>query len=64
MIRIHGIDQIDFELWCIAVSAINGCGACADSHEKVARDKGFSEENVLAAVCCCTGSRWCSTRSE
>ena len=49
-IRTHGIDHLDFELWCLAASAINGCGACVDSHEKVLRDKGFGEEKVLAAV--------------
>jgi alkyl hydroperoxide reductase subunit D len=31
-IRTHGIDHNDFELWCVAVSAINGCGACVESH--------------------------------
>lgn len=50
IIRTHGSDPVDFELWCLAVSAINGCGACVDSHEKVVRDKGMSEEQVLAAV--------------
>jgi alkyl hydroperoxide reductase subunit D len=50
VIRTHGIDPLDFELWCLAVSAINGCGACVDSHEKVLREKGFGEEKVLAAV--------------
>jgi len=50
VIRTHGIDQLDFELWCIAVSAINGCAACVDSHEKVLREKGFGEEKVIAAI--------------
>lgn len=50
VIRTHGIDQLDFELWCTAVSAINGCGACVDSHEKVLKDKGFGEEKIMAAV--------------
>jgi len=50
VIRTHGIDQLDFELWCLAVSAINGCGACVDSHEKVLKEKGFGEEKILAAV--------------
>jgi alkyl hydroperoxide reductase subunit D len=50
IIRSHGVDQADFELWCIAVSAINACTACVDSHEKVVREKGLSEEAVLAAV--------------
>jgi alkyl hydroperoxide reductase subunit D len=46
----HGTDPVDFELWCLAVSAINGCGVCVEAHEKVLRDKGVSEETVLAAV--------------
>lgn len=50
IIRSHGVEAADFELWCAAVSAINGCGACVDSHEKVVREKGMSEAAVLAAV--------------
>jgi len=50
VIRSHGVDPADFELWCAAVSAINGCAACVDSHEKVVREKGISEEGVLAAI--------------
>ena len=49
-IRTHGGDPVDFELWCLAVSAVNGCGACLDSHEKVLREKGVGEETILAAV--------------
>ena len=48
--RTHGADHLDFELWSLAVSAINGCGKCVDSHEKVVREKGASEELVLAVV--------------
>ena len=25
-----GVDKVDFELWCLAVSAINGCGVCIE----------------------------------
>ena len=50
VIRSHGIDPLDFELWSTAVSAINGCGACVDAHEKTLREKGISEEKILAAV--------------
>jgi lipoyl-dependent peroxiredoxin subunit D len=50
IMRQHGADHVDFELWCTAVSAINGCGACVDSHEKTLRDKGMEEEKILAAV--------------
>lgn len=54
-LRSHGlqgnsIDEVDFELWSLAVSAINGCGKCVDAHEQVVRDKGASEELVLAIV--------------
>ena len=50
VIRAHGTDPVDFELWCTAVSAINGCGACVDSHENVLREKGVSEEIILAVI--------------
>ncbi len=49
-IRTHGVEPLDFELWALAVSAINGCGKCVDSHEKVVREKGAGEEVVLAIV--------------
>ncbi len=49
-LRGHGIEEIDFELWSLAVSAINGCGKCVDAHEKVIREKGATEELVLAVV--------------
>ena|SRR5690348_5070673 len=50
IIRTHGGDPVDFELWCLAVSAINACGACVESHEKVLREKSVREETILAAV--------------
>lgn len=45
-----GVDKADFELWSIAVSAINGCGMCLDSHEKVVRKAGLSSEQIQAAL--------------
>jgi alkyl hydroperoxide reductase subunit D len=45
-----GVDKVDFELWSLAVSAINGCGMCIDSHEKVLREHGVTPEQVQAAV--------------
>jgi alkyl hydroperoxide reductase subunit D len=50
VLRTHGIDHVDFELWSLAVSAINGCGKCVDAHEKVVRDKGLTEDVILAVV--------------
>ncbi|MGH8620111.1 MAG: carboxymuconolactone decarboxylase family protein [Burkholderiales bacterium] len=45
-----GVDKADFELWSLAVSAINGCGMCIDAHEKVLKDAGLSAEAIQAAV--------------
>jgi lipoyl-dependent peroxiredoxin subunit D len=46
----RGIPKADFELWCLAVSAINGCGMCLSSHEKAVRKDGMTAEQVQAAV--------------
>lgn len=45
-----GVDKADFELWSLAVSAINGCGACIDSHEAELRRHGVSAEQIQTAV--------------
>ena len=44
-----GIDKADFELFCLAVSAQNGCGMCIDSHEKVLKGHGVSADVIQAA---------------
>lgn len=49
-LRGHGVDAIDFELWCLVVSAVNACEKCVDSHERVLREKGATEELVNAAI--------------
>ncbi|HEV7383680.1 MAG TPA: carboxymuconolactone decarboxylase family protein, partial [Phenylobacterium sp.] len=45
-----GVDKVDFELWCLAVSAINGCGTCLESHEHEVVSKGLSKEAVQDAA--------------
>jgi alkyl hydroperoxide reductase subunit D len=45
-----GVDKIDFELWSLAVSAVNGCGMCLDSHDDVLRKHGVSAASVQAAL--------------
>ena len=45
-----GVDKVDFELWSLAVSAVNGCGMCMDSHEGVLREAGFTTEQIQASV--------------
>jgi len=49
-LRGHGVEEVDAELWALAVSAINGCGKCVDAHEKVVREKGASEELIAAVI--------------
>ena len=45
-----GTARVDFELWSLAVSAINACGRCLAAHEKVLRDSGITVEQIQAAV--------------
>ena len=45
-----GIDKIDFELCSLAVSAINGCGLCMDSHAKTLQKSGVSKAVIQHAI--------------
>jgi alkyl hydroperoxide reductase subunit D len=42
--------RLDFELACLAVSAINGCEACVRAHERTVVEGGLSEEQVHDAI--------------
>src|ERR1700761_4988942 len=45
-----GVEKVDFELWSTAVSAINGCGACPDSHEDELKKRGVPAPQIQAAL--------------
>jgi len=45
-----GVEKADFELWCTAVSAINGCGMCLDSHEAELKKAGVPALQIQAAL--------------
>ena len=45
-----GVEKADFELWCTAVSAINGCGMCLDSHEAELKKAGVPATQIQAAL--------------
>jgi alkyl hydroperoxide reductase subunit D len=45
-----GIDKMTFELASLAVSAINGCGACMDSHERTLRQHEITAQGVQSAL--------------
>ena len=45
-----GVDKVDFELYSLAVSAINGCGLCIASHSKVLNKSGVSKAAIQHAI--------------
>jgi alkyl hydroperoxide reductase subunit D len=45
-----GVDKTDFELWCTAVSAINGCGMCIDAHEDELKKRGVPAAVIQATL--------------
>lgn len=45
-----GVDKADFELWSLAVSAINGCQYCVKAHEKMLIGAGMSREQIQTAA--------------
>ncbi len=46
----HGIAKEEFELFSLAVSAMNGCGMCIDSHERVLLEHGVKPDEIQSAV--------------
>ena len=46
----HGVPKDEFELMSLAVSAMNGCGMCIDSHERVLLEHGVKPDAIQAAV--------------
>jgi alkyl hydroperoxide reductase subunit D len=42
--------KAEFELMCLAVSAINHCETCVRSHEKAVVEGGLNEANVVDAI--------------
>jgi lipoyl-dependent peroxiredoxin subunit D len=45
-----GTAKENFELWSLAVSAVNGCGRCIVAHERVLREAGLTTDEIQAAV--------------
>lgn len=46
IMRDHGTEKIDFEIWSLAVSIINGCSMCISAHEKQLISHGISKEAI------------------
>jgi alkyl hydroperoxide reductase subunit D len=45
-----GVPKVDFELMCLAVSAINGCGMCMEAHVHEVVKGGLSKQGAQSAV--------------
>ena len=45
-----GVEKDDFELWCTAVSAVNGCGMCLDAHEHTLKEHGVPTASIQTAL--------------
>jgi len=45
-----GVPKIDFDLWCLAVSAIHGCPDCLDAHEEALKSRAVPAETIQAAL--------------
>ena len=45
-----GIEKTDFELYALAVSAINGCGLCIDSHVQVLQKAGVGKSAIQHSI--------------
>ena len=45
-----GIPKLDFELYALAVSALNGCGLCIDAHAKKLEQEGMSKLSIQSSI--------------
>ncbi|BBX61575.1 alkyl hydroperoxide reductase AhpD [Mycobacterium saskatchewanense] len=45
-----GVEKANFELWCFAVSSVNGCPDCVAAHEHTLREAGVSREAINEAL--------------
>lgn len=45
-----GVTKADFELWCLAISAIAGCAVCLENHDQGVRRAGLDHAAVHEAL--------------
>lgn len=45
-----GVDPLDFELWCLAASAITGCETCVRAHEASVRQRQGTADQVHEVI--------------
>lgn len=49
-LRSSVVSHIDIELWSLAVSAVNGCGLCIESHYKKLREQNVGRAEIVAVI--------------
>jgi len=47
-IATHGIEKVNFEVFALAVSIINGCGWCIEAHTRQLANHGFTKPQIQA----------------
>ncbi len=45
-----GIEKSNFEIYCLAVSAITGCGMCINAHVQELRKQGITDLGIQSAI--------------
>lgn len=50
VINSSGAQKVDFELYSLAVSAINGCGMCIEAHARGLEKEGVSKKGIQSAI--------------
>jgi alkyl hydroperoxide reductase subunit D len=45
-----GVPKVDFEIYSLAVSAINGCGMCMESHVHEVVKGGLTKQGAQSAI--------------
>jgi lipoyl-dependent peroxiredoxin subunit D len=45
-----GVEKADFELWSLAVSAVNGCGMCIEAHDRALKQIGLGKGAIQQAI--------------
>lgn len=46
----HGLSQMDFEIYSLAVSCLSGCGLCIKSHSSKLKKEGLSLSGVQSVI--------------
>jgi alkyl hydroperoxide reductase subunit D len=50
VLKTHGVKHEEFELYALAVSAINGCSMCVRAHVRPLEKAGFTKQSIQSAV--------------